>query len=589
MSSQESSQNLANVNSNGEGTAAVAVDNAAENQSVIISPVVAGLADLTVIKQVGLMLAVAFSVAVGVAIVLWSQAPTYDLLFSNLAQNESGEVLEALDRLEVEYKIDGNTGAIMVGSGQARNIKLKLAGEGLPRTDNVGYELLDKESSFTTSKNVEMKRFQQVLEGEISRTIMAIDNVKTAKVLLALPKQSVFVRKKKKPSASVILSLYRGRSLEKSQIEAIVHLVASSVPMMEASQVTLVDQRGRLLNSNDNSGLSATIKQFDYKREIEDHLMARIENILMPIVGREGLRVQISADVDFSEKEQTQEQFSPEVKALRSEKTSEDLSSMSAIQGVPGALSNQPPPAGVAPELAVGTKKKASDSPSSSSKTAMRNFEVDKTITHTRLATGGLRKLSVAVVIDDQKIVNEAGEVSYAPFSADDLVRLTGLVEGAIGYNKARGDRVILTNATFRIPNVIESLPEIPVWEQNWFMDLMKQVLAAIVLLFIIFGVLRPTMKGLVARIEGEEEERPDFILDENGVEIAVRYDDDGNMILVTPDKEADLADEDMEDLLLLDSPLSYERRLAYIQKLVDEDPALVAQVIGRWVSLDGA
>ncbi|MBW6453372.1 MAG: flagellar M-ring protein FliF, partial [Methyloprofundus sp.] len=412
MSEQESSNSLAN-------TASKAGSNlvAEEPGTKAIHPAMEGLVQMTVIKQVGLMLGLAFSVAIGVAVVLWSQAPAYDLLFSSLGEQDASEILEALDKLDVPYKVDERSGAVLVAAGKVRDIKLKLAAEGLPRSDSLGYELLDKEASFTTSKSVEAMRFQRALEGEIARTVMTIQNVKSARVLLALPKQSVFVRKQKKPSASVIVNLYRGRALEKGQIDAIVHLVASSVPLMEAAQVTVVDQQGRLLSSKDtDSNLALTNKQFEYKKEVEDHLMARIENILMPIVGPEGMRVQISAEVDFTVTEQTQEMFNPDLPALRSEQTTEDLSSLSAIQGVPGALSNQPPPAGVAPEIAVGEDNRSAQTPSSSSKAATRNFELDKTITHSRLASGVVRRLSVAVVVDDKRLLAADGSVSTLPF-----------------------------------------------------------------------------------------------------------------------------------------------------------------------------
>ncbi len=582
MSEQESTNNLASTETE-ENTELVA-------EEKVLHPAIQGIAELTIAKQVGLMLGVAFSVAIGVAVVLWSQAPTYDLLFPSLGEQDASEILAALEQLDVAYKVDEHTGAIMVTAGKARAVKLKLAAEGLPHSDSLGYELLDKESSFATSKNVEKMRFQRALEGEIARTVMTIQSVKTARVLLALPKQSVFVRKQKKPSASVILNLYRGRALDKGQVEAIVHLVAASVPMMESTEVTVVDQKGRLLNSKDaNSDLALSTKQFKYKQDIEDHLMGRIENILMPIVGPEGMRVQISADVDFTVTEQTQESFRPDVDSVRSVHITEDLSTLSPIQGVPGALSNQPPPAGVAPEIAVeGDAKAEAPIPTSSSKTSTRNYELDKTITHTRLASGAVRRLSVAVVIDNKQILAADGSVTSLPFSTEDINRLTELVKRAIGYDMRRGDEVVLTNAAFRVPDALEALPAEPLWEQAWFIDLMKQLAAALVVLFILFGVLRPTMRGLVAK---EEEEEPaqeiETILDENGVPVAVRYDEEGNAVPVQSGEDDYELTSGTEDLLLLEAPQSYEKRLEYVKKLVDEDPKLVAQIIKTWVTPD--
>jgi len=567
-----------------EQEASGATDNS--EQARAIHPSIQGISELTVVKQVGLMLGIAFSVAIGVAVVLWSQAPSYDLLFPNLGEQDAAEILDTLTQLNVAYKVDEKSGIIMVPSGTVRDIKLKLAAQGLPRSTSQGYELLDKESGFTTSKNIELKRFQRALEGEISRTISSIQSVKKARVLLALPKQSVFVRKQKKPSASVILRLYRGRSLDKGQIEAIVYLVSSSVPLMEASQVTVVDQAGRLLNSKDSgSGLSLTTKQFEYKNELEEHLMTRIENILMPIVGREGMRVQVSVDVDFTVTEKTQEMFNPDLPALRSEQTTEDLSSLSALQGVPGALSNQPPPAGIAPEETdngTGTTGVTKEKTGTSSKTATRNFELDKTITQTRLASGVIRRLSIAVVIDNKKVLTKEGVVNYLPFAQEDLSRFSELVKRSIGYDMRRGDEVTLANIAFRLPDALEMLPEQPLWEQTWFLDLLKQLAAALVLLFIIFGVLRPTMRGLVTK---EQE----FELDENGVLVPILYDEEGNRLerVSEKDTEEDLPEEE-QDILLLESPKSYEKRLEYVRKLVDDNPKLVAQVIKTWVRPNG-
>jgi len=317
-------------------------------------PAIKGLAGLTIARQIGLMLGLALSVAIGVAVVLWSQEPSYGRLYSEIGESDVSEILEILNKENIKYKVETGSGAIMVPMDQVSTLKLKLAAQGLPKSNSLGYELLDKEQGFGASKSVETVRFQRALEGEIARTIMSIQNVKTARVLLAIPAQSVFVRERKKPSASVIVHLYQGRALDKGQVESIIHLVASSVPQLEAEHVTVVDQKGQLLNSNDSSAAgNLTSRQFEYKKNIEEHLMGRIENILSPLVGSDGMRVQISADVDFTETDRTQEMFNPDLPALRSEQTSEEQSTQPATQGVPGALSNQPTPAGAAPDPAA--------------------------------------------------------------------------------------------------------------------------------------------------------------------------------------------------------------------------------------------
>ncbi|MGR8931601.1 MAG: flagellar basal-body MS-ring/collar protein FliF, partial [Gammaproteobacteria bacterium] len=459
---------------------------------------------------------------------------------------------------------------------------------------SLGYELLDKDNGFGSSKSVETMRFQRALEGEIALTIQTIQNVKSAKVLLALPVQSVFVRERKKPSASVVVELYQGRSLEKEQIEAIVHLVASSVPLMEPSQVTVVDQKGRLLNANDvPEGISLSAKQFEYKKNLEEHLRGRIENILTPLVGTDGMRAQISADVDFTVTEKTQEMFNPDLPALRSEQTQEDSNALNKVQGVPGALSNQPPPTGVAPEVASGQEKTPDvrSGNSSSSKSATRNYELDKTITHTRLATGALSRLSVAVVVDDKRVL-EAGNWTQRPFSPEELNQLRELVKQAVGYDSSRGDQVTVTNVTFKPPEALEDVSE-PLWEKPWFMDVLKILVAMAVLLLLIFKVLRPAFYTLIGKDEQEEKLKALEQARKDAEEIGgvVRFDENGKPVAVRIDEETGQPlgiTSGAEDLLLLEAPQSYEKRLEYIQKLIDEDPKLVAQVIKIWLKDDG-
>jgi flagellar M-ring protein FliF len=565
-------------------------------------PALTGLAGLTIGRQIGLMLGLALSVAIGVAIVLWSQEPSYGRLYSEIGESDVAEILEVLNKDNIKYKVETGSGAIMVPMDQVSSIKLKLAAQGLPKSNSLGYELLDKDQGFGTSKSVETVRFQRALEGEIARTIMSIQNVKTARVLLAIPAQSVFVRERKKPSASVIVNLYQGRSLDKGQVESIIHLVASSVPQLDAGQVTVVDQKGQLLSSNDSSVAgNLTTKQFEYKKNIEEHLMGRIENILSPLVGSDGMRAQISADVDFTETDRTQEMFNPDLPALRSEQTSEEQSTQTATQGVPGALSNQPTPAGVAPDPAAApasTAASSTASPSSASKNATRNYELDKTITHTRLATGALRRLSVAVVVDDRHLAQSDGTVKAQPYSQEDINRFSDLVKQAVGFDSSRGDQVTVTNVTFKMDELIEELPATPIWEQGWFLDLMKQVAAVLAVLFLLFGVLRPTMRSLVSRDIEEKKALALAEAQEKAIAMGgtVRFNEQGVPVAVPAGQHAvpgqKVIDftmpEEMQDLLLLDTPQSYEHRLEYVKRLVDDDSKVVAQVIKSWVKKDG-
>ncbi len=576
----------------------------------VVHPAMKGLSELTIARQLGIMLGLAFSIAIGIAIVLWSQAPSYGPLFSGMDEKDVAEIVQVMDKQGIQYKVEAGSGAVTVPTDKVSEVRLKLAALGLPKSNSLGYELLDKDQGFGSSKSVEMVRFQRALEGEIAQTIMSIQSVKNARVLLAIPVQSVFLRDRKNPTASVVVNLYQGRSLDKSQIESIIHLVASSVPQLEAEQVTVVDQKGRLLNSNDSSSVSnLTSKQFEYKKNIEEHLMERIANILSPLVG-DGMRVQISADVDFTETDKTQELFNPQLSSLRSEQTSEVQSSLSATQGVPGALSNQPTPAGTAPETPAppgsaqkpttadatvpGSAQKSTTAdatvPGSSEKNATRNFELDKTITHTRLATGLLRRLSVAVVVDDQRVLQADGKIKAQPYIPEDINRFSELVKQAVGFDSTRNDQVTVTNVAFKIPEELEALPEIGLWKQGWFLDLMKQVAAVLAVLFLLFGVLRPTMRHLSGRDPEEKKAGADALTEEQAkIGVAadddVSYDKDG-LPVATPvlRSKADELPTTLQDLLLIDVPPDYERRLEYLQRIVDNDPKLIAQVVKRWI-----
>jgi len=546
-------------------------------------PVVRQMVNLSVVRQIGVMFGLALSVAIGVAVVLWSQTPDYSLLYASVADNDAAEVLGALEKLGIDYKVESSSGAIMVTQDKVHEARLSLAGQGLPKSNSLGFAILQQDSGFGTSRSVESARLQRALEQEIALSITTIQSVKLARVHLALPKQSVFVRQRKYPTASIIVNLYAGRHLEKGQIEAIVHMVASSVPQLEPEHVTVVDQRGTLLNSRDSSNeMYLTSKQFDYKKQIENHLMQRVMNILSPMVGVDGLRAQVAADVDFTVTERTEERFNPDLPALPSEQVLDENSRLSGTQGVPGALSNQPPAAGTVPEETSGSTEQSSKaSPVNSSKSATRNYELDKTISHTRMATGVLRRLTVAVVIDDRYSLQEDGTAVSKPYSQEDINRFTQLVKQSVGFDISRGDSVTVTNSAFRPPEVVEALPELPIWQESWFKSLLKQLAAAVAVLIIILGVIRPFMRGLVAR----EQIKPGVGNQEDARQLSASGGGLAGEEQLAEDRLS-LAGE--EDPLLLAAPQSYEKRLEFAQKMVDDDPKRVAQVLKNWVAVDG-
>ena len=533
-------------------------------------------------RQLGVMLALAISVALGVAVVLWSQTPNYSLLYSNLGDRELSAVVSGLQQSGVEYKLEAGSGAILVPTSEVDELRLKLAGLGLPRGGGQGFELLEKDTGFGGSQAIEKARIQRALEGEIARSIVTIQSVRTARVLLAIPKQSVFLRHRKKPSASVVVDMHQGRELKKPEVAAILHLVSSAVPQLDVTQVTIVDQKGSLLSSKtSNDVMSMTSNQFEFKQGVEEHLINRVENILLPIVGTGAIRASVSAEVDFTVTEQTQEQYNPDLPALRSEQVTEEQSTLAGAQGIPGALSNQPPVAGEAPEVAAGVTTGERSDARNVNKRSIKNYELDKKISHTKLSSGRVKRVTVAVVIDNKQgaITAEGAAGASEPYTDEDMAKFTSIVKEAIGFNELRGDSVTITNLAFRQPEVLAALPEIPLWEQAWVLDVAKQVVGGVFALILIFFVLRPTIKSLL--------EKPKAVGSSVGGEGAVMA-PSGSMVTNAGGGQAasgaPLALESDEELMMLEAPKSYEQRLEMAQKIAGEDPKRVAQVMKTWI-----
>ncbi len=538
------------------------------------SGVVSGFNRLGILRQIGLMIGLAASVAIGFSVVLWSQEPDYRPLMNDLNSQDANQIIETLQANEIPYKIDASSGALLVAADAIHRARLKLAGEGLTGKSNVGFELLDQEQPLGTSQFMESTRYRRGLEGELARTISSLLAVKSARVHLALPKQSVFVRDSRTPTASVFVELYSGRQLDKAQVSSIANMVASSIPSLNAKNVTVVDQKGRLLNSQDvDEDVTMAAKQLEYTRKLEERLAGRVRGILEPVVGLGRFKAEVSADVDFTSVEQTDELFNPDLPSLRSEQTLiEQRVGGGGAQGVPGALSNQPPGVATVPENAIGAGGAGGGGGNGSSRNqATRNFELDRTISYTRHQQGRLRRLTVAVAVDDLVVVDAEGGRSSRPWSETDVQRLTLLVRDAVGYSAQRGDSVNVINTAFAAPDAIEEVPELALWEQSWFMDLMKQVGAGLFLLILVFGVLRPILKNLASV------GNPDQAGGEGGELAGIEDSGFGD------DEELGV-----DDSALLPGPNeSYDRQLDAIRSLVSNDPGRVAQVIKQWVTAD--
>ena len=466
-------------------------------------------------QGIGLMLAVATAAALLVGAWLWSQAPDYRVLYANVSDRDGGEIVASLSQMNVPYRVADGGGAILVPSDQVHDLRLRLASEGLPRGSSVGFELMEN-TRLGTSQFLEQVNYQRALEGELARSIQALASVRSARVHLAIPKPSVFLRATQQPSASVLVDLFPGRQIETGQVSSIAHLVSSSVPNLSLDNVTVVDQNGKLLSATDSDPDSALDpRQLKYTKQIEHSVVRRIETILEPFVGAENVRAQVTADVDFSQTEAAEELYRPNQQseaAVRSSQSQQSMRADASQGGVPGAYSNQPPAPADAPIETAQSAEPGSESqtgvaskPVSTSKDSRVMYEVDKTIRHTRQSVGTVKRLSVAVVVNHKRISGANGNVTFVPRSADEMTQIRDLVRQSMGFSEARGDAVTVANAAF----TSEQMPEaetLPWWRQPATIALVKDIgkhlLIAFVALFAFFKILRPMFQRALAPIE---------------------------------------------------------------------------------------
>ena len=519
------------------------------------------------VRPLLMLVGIAGAVAAGVGVVLWSKEPTYSLLYGNLGQQDAVQISSALQASGVPYKIDAATGAITVPSDRVHDARLQLAGQGLPEGDG-GFAVLSKDPGFGVSQFMEGARYQYALEGELARTIKNLQQVESARVHLAMPRQSAFIRDRRPPSASVFLQLKPGRRLESEQVTAIGNLVASSIPELEATQVTIVDQQGRLLSApQGNNEFAARDKQLEIARNTEERLTQRIEQLLAPLIGPGRVRAQVVADVEMSSTEEAREQYRPESQVVRSEQSAEETSrNGSGPQGVPGALTNQPPTPGTvlppgataaATPAAPGQPATPGTAPDNTSKQSTRNYEIDRTVAYTKLPAGRLKRLTVAVLVDNFRSTDEEGNVTETAVPAEQLENMTKLVKDAVGFDQARGDSVNLVNASFKgEPAAEEVQPEtIPLWERPLVRDLAKLAMGLIGVLVLVFVVLRPLIRGLLAAP-------------------VLNY-------VPIPEGQAALP------AAPASPALDYDTQIAQARSLVSQDPRRVAQVVKTWVGND--
>lgn len=522
-----------------------------------------------------LIAGIAAVVAVMVVVWLWSKQPEYRVLFSNYSDKDGGAIVASLEQLNVPYKITDGGSAIIVPATQVHEVRLKLASQGLPKGGNLGFELLENQK-FGVSQFVEQVNFQRALEGELERSIQSIGAVQSARLHLAIPKPSVFVRDQLKPSASVLLNLHPGRTLNPQQVSAIVHLVASSIPELQPASVTIVDQNGNLLSDNGkkNGGLNQLDpSQLSYVNQLQRNIAERVESIIAPIVGAHNVHAEASAEVDFSVQEQAAEIYKPnqdpEVSAVRSMQSSEAQTASAVMSGgIPGAQSNQPQPPAPASapiEAAAAPVAAAAGDPAvpvNSQKNVTTNYEVDKTIRYTQQPMGGVKRLTVAVVVNHKHDVDKSGKPITRPLNDAEKKQIEDLAKQAMGFSEQRGDSLSIVNSSFVVP-AEQPAPEVPLWKQpeniSWAKDALKLGLGLIVLFLIYRRLLKPMLRTLVqppAKMLPAKAEEDAFVSLSSDVEKA-------------PPPQL----------------RGYQQNLTSAKQIAKENPRMVASVVSNWVS----
>ncbi|TJZ65903.1 flagellar basal body M-ring protein FliF [Chitiniphilus eburneus] len=528
-------------------------------------------AALSGVRRLAIMVGIAAVIAVIIGYSLWTREPPYRILFTNIPDAEGGAIVQALQQANTPYKLEAG-GTISVPADQVYDLRLRLAAQGLPKSGNVGFELMDNQK-FGISQFAEQVNYQRAVEGELARSIQTIAAVDSARVHLAMPKQTVFLRDQQKPTASVMLTLRPGRVLDDAQVAGIVHLVSSSVPALPVKNVTVVDQDGNLLSrAPELNASNLDARQLLYVQQIEKNYVDRVQAILEPIVGKGNARAEVTAQLDFAEVEQTSETFRPNnasEAAIRSRQTlsTQGRNTEQNPAGVPGALSNQPPGAAAAPitaPVASGIAAATSGSANSHNESTT-NYEVDKTVQHVKQPVGTVKRLSAAVVVNYKPGFDKTGKATYLPYTPEEITQLNNLVREAIGYNQQRGDSVNLVNAAFAdsLPLEVRPLQEkaLDYVKQN-YAELIKLALIGLVVLYLLFFVVRPLMKDLA---------RPRDVPGTYDLDLGdTEADDDGAMVGGEEEIQRSAAFADL---------------LQQSKEIAKNDPRMVATILREWMS----
>ncbi|MBS7457216.1 flagellar basal-body MS-ring/collar protein FliF [Coralloluteibacterium stylophorae] len=519
-------------------------------------------------RQAGRALIVAAAIAVGLMVFFWSQKPDLVPLYAGLDAKATAEATDLLRAAEIPFEMDPVSGTISVARDKLFDARLKLAGAGLADGGQPGFEMIEKDPGFGVSQFVETARYQRALETELARTISSLRPVRDARVHLAIPRPSAFTRQREPASASVVLELQGGAMLERNQVEAIVRLVASSIPDLGRDRVTVVDQAGQLLSETaTNPDAARSAMQFEQVRRAEQSYQQRIQDLLSPMTGHGRVSTQVAVDMDFSESEEAREVYNDDPAKLRSEQTSESMTTEGGTEGVPGAASNDPA------QMATADPD-AANPPTQTSRSATRNYELDRTLSHTRQPGGRINRVTAAVLVDNVPRTDAEGNTTLEPLSAEDLARMESLVKEAIGFSAERGDSVSVVNSAFVRTADDPAFEEPPFWQNPMLLNIAKPLLGAIAVLALLFGVLRPALKQLVnpaPQAAAKQKEAPEVAVVEE------RFDEDGPELapaLATAGAAA-----------LPHDP--HQSALQQAREAVNADARRVAQVVKTWVNAE--
>jgi flagellar M-ring protein FliF len=554
------------------------------------------------LKPLLLLVGIAVAVAAGVTVVLWSRGPSYSLLYGNLGTEDQAQITQALDTAGIPYQLTPDSSGIEVPSERLSEARLKLAGQGLPEGDG-GFSLMTKDAGFGVSQFMENARYQHALEIELAHTIASMRPIDGARVHLAEPPQTAFVRDQIPASASVFVQLKPGRSLSQEQVQAIVNLVASSVPDLTSNEVTVVDQQGQLLSSPQDAESAAREARFELVERLEDDYTQRIEELLTPLVGAGHVQAQVVAELDTSVSEEAREQYQPGSQIVRSEQLSQQTNRGDGMNGgVPGSLSNEPPPAGVAQPppappaaattaatgagaaaagAAAGAQKpgaaptsSVAQTPESTSTETTRNYEMDRTLDYTRQPAGRVKRVTVAVLIDDIHSVDPSGKPVERPLTQAELAHVTQLVKDAVGFDASRGDSVNVVNSSFQAAAepAGTDLEQVPIWERPLFLELVKLAAGLIVLLVLALAVLRPLVRALLGPARAALAAPGGTALPSGSA---------ADPALAAPASRA------VAQSGAGQPGPAYEQQVSNARALVNQDAKRVAQVVRTWVASD--